>query len=215
MNKGLSKLFFLGFFIILFLGCESTNGNVGQNSRLFSCKKARNTTTVGLNQYNQAKPFHLSDADRYYAQGIAYYRKGNFDQAIADYSKAISLDPNYAYAYYGRGLIYGKQGNFTQALSDYMKAIKLKPNYAPAYDSRGNIYCKQGSFKQAIFDYTKAIELNPKDAHAYYGRAGVYYSLKEYDNVWADVHKIEKLGYSFNPAFINALKKASGKIGKQ
>ena len=42
------------------------------------------------------------DAVAYFNRGIAYQAKGERDRAIADYDKAIALNPKYANAYYNR-----------------------------------------------------------------------------------------------------------------
>jgi tetratricopeptide (TPR) repeat protein len=39
-----------------------------------------------------------------------YRNKGEFDKAIADFSKAIELDPNYAEAYFNRAYAYHRKG---------------------------------------------------------------------------------------------------------
>src|SRR5215467_16128478 len=39
----------------------------------------------------------------YNNRGNAYYRKGDFETALADYNAAIQLDPKYTFAYYNRG----------------------------------------------------------------------------------------------------------------
>jgi hypothetical protein len=38
-----------------------------------------------------------------------------------------------------------------------------------------------------------------------------YYLKKKYDQAWADVHKVEGLGYAVHSKFLDALKKASGR----
>ena len=47
--------------------------------------------------------------------------------AIADYSKAIELNPDFA-AYNNRGNVYNRQGKYTQAISDFNKAIDSNLN---------------------------------------------------------------------------------------
>jgi Tetratricopeptide repeat len=56
---------------------------------------------------------------------------------IADFDKAIELDPNDAYAYYSRGLAYEEKGDLDRAIADFAKLIELNPKYAPAYNDRG------------------------------------------------------------------------------
>src|SRR5580692_11801257 len=46
----------------------------------------------------------------YYNRGNAYNRTGRHDAAIADYVKAIALNPDFAAAYGNRGSAYGRDG---------------------------------------------------------------------------------------------------------
>jgi tetratricopeptide (TPR) repeat protein len=89
--------------------------------------------------------------------------KGKYDDAIADYDKAIALDPNVAIAYTNRGLAYGQKREVDRAIADYTKAIAIDPNFVLAYALRGGAYKHKGDKKQAIVDYRKALEINPSD----------------------------------------------------
>ena len=53
--------------------------------------------------------------------------------AIADYTKAIEIDPNYSIAYFGRGTIYAVQNNYDLAISDFNRSIEIDPTYAEAF----------------------------------------------------------------------------------
>lgn len=55
--------------------------------------------------------------------------KGEYDKAIADYTKAIEIDPRYAFAYNNRGLAWGKKGEYDKAIADYTKAKEVNPAY--------------------------------------------------------------------------------------
>ena len=78
----------------------------------------------------------LLTATAYYNRGNVYGEQGNFDQAIADYDRAIELDPSLGTAYNNRGKFYSDQGNFDQAIADYDRAIELDPNHTMAYNNR-------------------------------------------------------------------------------
>jgi len=93
--------------------------------------------------------------------GRACLDTGKYDDAIADYDKAIAFDPNVALAYTNRGVAYGRKGAFDPAIADYTKAIALKPKYADAYNSRGVAYARKGHSDQALADFRKALEINP------------------------------------------------------
>ena len=67
------------------------------------------------------------DALAYHHRGLAYQVKGNWDGAIADYTKAIELRPNYPLAYESRGRAYASKGDYTHAVADVTRAGELTP----------------------------------------------------------------------------------------
>src|SRR5579875_1944089 len=79
-------------------------------------------------------------ASVYYNRGIEYDQKGDHDRAIADYSEAIRLRPNYPVAFYNRGVVYGEKGDDDRAIADYSEAIRLRPNYFEPHLNRANAY---------------------------------------------------------------------------
>ena len=99
----------------------------------------------------------------YLDHGGACLDKGKHDEAIADYNKAIALDPNFVLAYFNRGVVYGRKGAFDRAIADYTKAIALDPNFADAYTNRGVVYYEKGNKEQTIADFRKALEIDPSD----------------------------------------------------
>ena len=67
----------------------------------------------------------------------AWWDKGDFDRAIADYSAAVRLDPNNAVALTNRGVVWRDKGNIDRAIADYNEAIRVDPKYATAFIYRG------------------------------------------------------------------------------
>ena len=65
-----------------------------------------------------------NDARSYYNRGAAYYKNGDYDNAVADYTQAIelSLDGAY-YAYLGRAEACHDKGDYDKAISDLTQAI--------------------------------------------------------------------------------------------
>ncbi len=110
-------------------------------------------------------------AAAYSNRGNSYIKKGEYGQAIADYGKAIELNPKYAEAYGGRGAAYSNTGEYGRAIADFDKAIALKPKNADAYRSRGFAYAGKGDYERAIADYDKAISLDPESVLSHYRRA--------------------------------------------
>ena len=120
------------------------------------------------------------DADSYYDSGIAHHENGDYDRAIADFSKAIELDPNRAEFYHARGGTYLQKDDYDRAIADFSKAIELDPNRAGAYHDRGWTYLLKDDYARAIADFSKAIELEPQGAWHYFQR-GVSYRSRDTD----------------------------------
>ncbi len=78
--------------------------------------------------------------------------KEEFVKAIADFTRAIELNPADTSAYCNRGLCYAEHGDFAQAIADFTQAIELNPSDASAYCNRGWCYAEQGDFAKAISD---------------------------------------------------------------
>ncbi|MDT9186184.1 tetratricopeptide repeat protein, partial [Limnospira sp. PMC 289.06] len=65
----------------------------------------------------------------YNNRGFAHRSQGNYKAAIADYNRAIEINPNYHNAYNNRGFAHRSQGNYKAAIADYNRAIEINPNY--------------------------------------------------------------------------------------
>ena len=87
--------------------------------------------------------------------------KGDHDQAIADYTEAIRLDPKHALAYINRGNAWRTKEEYDKAIADYDEAIRLDPKDATAYHERGEAWYAKDDLDKAIADYDEAIRLDP------------------------------------------------------
>lgn len=118
-----------------------------------------------------------SRADIFVDRGIAYADLGRPESAIADYTTALRLEPNYPEAYYDRGLAYEDIGDVARAIRDYGTAIQQDPRDADPYFSRGLLYLNMSLFDDAISDFTRSHGLDPKDAWSLANR-GLAYAWK-------------------------------------
>ncbi len=75
----------------------------------------------------------LNDAKAYYNRGNAYAKKGQYDQAISDYTKALEINPRYAFAYHNRGVAYLGKGQYDKAWEDVHKAQDLGHKIHPRF----------------------------------------------------------------------------------
>jgi len=101
--------------------------------------------------------------EKLYKQGVAANKKGDLDEAIRCYSRAISLKSDSYALYFVRGRAYRQKDQYDKAVSDFTRAIALKPGYAEAYNHRGVTYIGKGDKQKALADFRKACELGSKD----------------------------------------------------
>lgn len=106
-------------------------------------------------------------APDYLALGDADYDRGACAEAIAAYTRAIELDPQFAAAYNNRAYTAMRRQDYAAALTDLDRAIALRPDYAHALMNRGDIYNYYYRIdrQRAIADYDRVIALGrPTDS---------------------------------------------------
>jgi tetratricopeptide (TPR) repeat protein len=104
-------------------------------------------------------------------RGIEKGKQGDLDGAIADFDRAIELNPKDDAPYYNRAQAKRLKKDAAGAIADYTRAIDLGSTNPAAYNNRGNARSENNDRDGAIADYTRAIELKPDYARAYYNRA--------------------------------------------
>ena len=100
----------------------------------------------------------------YNNRGNAKRGKGDLDGALADYTRALELNPQDAKAYNNRGNAKQDKGDLDGALADYTRALELNPKHASAYYNRGVARFVKGEMAAAAADFARAQELK---ANAY------------------------------------------------
>ena len=122
----------------------------------------------------------------YNNRGSAKHDLGQSLAALADYDRAIELNPNYATAYNNRGNAKERLGQHDAAFADYDRAIELDPTFAIAYSNRGEMKHNLGRHEAALTDLDRAIELDPTLADAYNNRGNTKEILGRISEARAD-----------------------------
>lgn len=138
-------------------------------------------------------PSSVQVAIAHYRRGLAAHERGDYDQAIRDYTEAIRINPENADAYYSRGFAYHRKGDYDEEIRDYDQAILINPNYAKAYDARGLAHHNKGDYARAIQDYNEAIRISPEDANAYNNRCWTYGLMRRPDDALRDCNESLRL----------------------
>ncbi len=106
----------------------------------------------------------------YNNRGGVWRNKGKLDSAIADYTRAIGIDPRSALAYTNCGIALGGNKKLDEEIADHTRAIEIDPKFEWAYYNRAAAWVDKGEPDNAMTDFTRMIEINPKSAPAYNGR---------------------------------------------
>jgi len=135
-------------------------------------------------------------AEQYFEMGNEKQDNFDYNGALADYTKAIEINPNYSRAYVNRGDIKVLAGfeDYYGAIADYTKAIEILKDRLTTrldyiYASRAYAKRSLGDNKGAIADYTKAIEINPNDKYSYNAMGLSKFALEDYYGAIADYTK--------------------------
>jgi tetratricopeptide (TPR) repeat protein len=184
--KNLLRLF-AALIILAIIGCASADLQRGRLA--FSYGKYSDA----IQYYDEAiKSDNLSSNDletAYFNRGRAKCGMNDFDGAIADFSKALEMNPKIVGAYINRGYMKFLKKDIDGAIADDTQAIELSPNDELAYLDRGRAKREKGDFDGAIADYNKAIKIKPKYSTAYHNRGTVKLYKYDLDGAIADYNK--------------------------
>jgi len=97
----------------------------------------------------------------YKHRGMAKFAQSNYHDAIADFNKAMELDPkSYRVAYY-RGVVRSVLKQFPEAIDDYTMSLEINPYQAFCLFRRGQSYFHIGDYPQALSDCEAALSMEP------------------------------------------------------
>ena len=133
-----------------------------------SCMAAAERTDFDLTIANCTSAIQsgqLSDEELAIAfnnRGFAYYSKKDYDGAIRDYDRAITLQPKYAPALVRRANAYQEKRQYEGALADYEAATQIDPKFS--FDrSKGFLFFYLGRMTQSAETFENYMKVNPDD----------------------------------------------------
>ncbi|MBI4648796.1 MAG: tetratricopeptide repeat protein [Bacteroidia bacterium] len=128
-------------------------------------------------------------AEKYKNAGNEKVKEGDYQAALENFTKAISIDPTYAAAYNNRGNVKMTLEKYNEAIEDFTKAIELDATDPAFYINRALTKTKMNKPKDAIEDYAMAITLKPNDTIIYQKRGLLRYDIKDYKGAVSDMDK--------------------------
>jgi tetratricopeptide (TPR) repeat protein len=127
------------------------------------------------------------DVNIYENRALALLEKSDFDGAIADFDRAIDLDPKAADSFNGRGAAWRAKGELERAKSDFSYAIKLDRANIGAYYNRGLVEVADGELDAAVADFTATLRLDQDFVDGYEARAEAFLAKTDPERAIADL----------------------------
>jgi tetratricopeptide (TPR) repeat protein len=104
---------------------------------------------------------------RLFDTALALGAKGQYDAAIAEWTKAMELSPGDPKAHNNRGVALVGKGSLDAGIDEFRKAMEIRPEYAEAHYNLGGALARQGKVDEAIAQYRRTIDINPQYAEAH------------------------------------------------
>ncbi|MEA4982762.1 MAG: tetratricopeptide repeat protein [Paludibacter sp.] len=175
-----------------------------------------------INEITSGLSDKTDNPDIYFYRALEFALVQDFESAIEDLNKAISLRSDFMLAYFTRANIRNKYIDYLKntaresgagvidikdkatenekkfdvelVMRDFEKVNELQPDFPFSYYNKANILCTLQDFRSAIFNYTKAIEIDNDFAEAYFNRGLTYLYIGEDAKGLSDLSKAGELG---------------------
>ena len=169
----MKRLFFIGALIISFNSCCVAN-ELSQQATAFYSDNNFNKTMDLLLQINEKE----RSAQDWLLLGNLFDEKGEKNNAIFMYQKAINTDEKYYKAYYNLGNIYLSEERYGMAAENYKQAIKhCKQDNPYLHYNLACAYIKLAELKKAKNELIKAVTIKKNIPEVHYNLAYIYNRL--------------------------------------
>lgn len=119
-------------------------------------------------------------------------QKGELDEAIRCYQKAVEVKPDSYEAWFNMGNVYDKKGELDEAIRCHQAAIDIRPELPFAWSKLGTAYLKMGKTIEAIESCTKALEHTEEDVIiviCLLHRSRAFMKKEEYSEAFEDANE--------------------------
>lgn len=141
----------------------------------------------------------------YYERGQVREKKKQYEDALADYTRAVTFDPKFVDGWFTRSSLYADRNEFAKAIDDLTKLLEVEPNNYSALYNRALFYEQVREYDKVIAGYSRIVDgkvdyshlIEDKEAalaHVYHYRGRAYQWYKhDYPKAVADFTKCLEL----------------------
>lgn len=129
----------------------------------------------------------------YFWRGVEYGDLNRPDDALADFTRAIEINPEIWDAYKFRGSLYAQRRDFARAVPDLQKYLEHDPEDAVSWFNMGMILIEQGRPGEAVEAFTNSLRVRPNATMVLENRANAYRLLGDIARAEADLEAVARL----------------------
>jgi protein O-mannosyl-transferase len=147
----------LGGYALCLVPLAILAGLTSQQSRMYADSETLYRTTIAENPDCWMARNNL---------GMVLLDRGQTDEAMFLFQKALEIKPDYAEGHYLLGLALVARGRLDEAIAHCQRALEIKPDYAEAHNNLGCLLRDRGRLVEATAHFRTALEIDPNYAQA-------------------------------------------------
>ena len=203
----------IGLFVIMAFGVAELSRRWPSRAAVLACTAAIVLGVYGTKAWTQTRYWKDSvtlfshDAaiipDNVLASrnlGVAYFRLGNYDSAIAAIKNVLRVYPHDEISIFDLATAYDRVGSLAEADSCYRVAIELVPSHVEARYNRGSLLNRMNRYEDAAAEFREAVRIRPDYFEAYNNLGNALGHLGKDDEAVAAYQK----ALSLNPNYVEA-----------
>ncbi|GAA2482636.1 tetratricopeptide repeat protein [Streptomyces gobitricini] len=126
-------------------------------------------------------------------RGMHHRRANDHERAVADYERALALDPDCVRAHYGLAMVLRAERDYAGALTRLDRADELAPDTAWILEARGDVHRLLGQHQRAVADCDRALHLRPDNSVALATRGQAKHLMEHDREALADLDRAIEL----------------------
>lgn len=158
-------------FVASITGCASKAGTETKPPEKANTAQSVQTASPAVPQVDPAK---AAESENLYKQGIVFYEQYNYQDAVAQFDRAIAANPNNYKVYTAKGIALCFEEDYKGGMELIQKTLDINPEYVPAFYDMAMAYKLQNQYDESLFWFEKTIQGDPENTWSYYGIATIY-----------------------------------------
>ncbi len=122
-----------------------------------------------------------TDFYRLFDEAVQLMEKGQYNDAVAGWQKALALNPDDAKAHLNLGYVMQQSGRLDEAIDQYRTALKINSSYAAAHTNLGIALATAGKVEEGIEHFEMALGIDPESSAAHGNLCAALLEKHQYD----------------------------------